>query len=81
VVAVLSVLCLLGAIVGSATFYFPISELGMSEAYGTFGVGIQIEVWLKVVISPLLGAIGFALLDMGWQLKEARQDDPDMWKK
>jgi len=26
-------------------------------------------VWLKVVITPLLGAIVFALLDIGWQLK------------
>jgi hypothetical protein len=80
VVAVFFVLCLLGAIVGGATFYFPITDLGVSEAYGTLGASIQTEVWLKVVITPLLGAVVFALLDIGWQLKEARQDNPDMWK-
>jgi len=74
-----SVLCLFGAIVGGATFYFPITGLGV-EAYETAGVAIQTEVWLKVVITPLLGTIVFALLDIGWQLKEARQDDPDTWK-
>lgn len=73
-----SVLCLFGAIVGGATFYFPIA--GLSEAYETAGAAIQTEVWLKVVITPLLGAIVFALLDIGWQLKEARQDDHDTWK-
>jgi hypothetical protein len=75
-----SVLFLLGAIVGGATFYFPITDLGVSEAYGTAGVAIQTEMWLKVVITPLLGAIIFALLDIGWQLKEERQDNPDTWK-
>jgi hypothetical protein len=75
-----SVLCLLGAVVGGATFYFPITDLGVPEAYGTVGVAIQASGWLKVVITPLLGAIVFALLDIGWQLKEARQDDPDTWK-
>ena len=75
-----SVLCLLGAIVGGATFYFPIAGLGVSEAYGTAGAAIQTEVWLKIVITPLLVAIVFALLDIGWQLKEARQDDPETWK-
>ena len=76
-----SVLCLLGAIVGGVTFYFPITDLGLSEAYGTAGAAIQTSVWLKVVITPLLGAIVFALLDIGWQLKEARQDDPETWKE
>lgn len=75
-----SVLCLLGAIVGGATFYFPITELDVSEAYETAGAAIQTLVWLKVVITPLLGAIVFALLDIGWQLREARQDDPETWK-
>jgi hypothetical protein len=75
-----SVLCLFGAIVGGAMFYFPITDWGVSEAYGTAEAAIQTEVWLKLVITPLLGAIGFALLDIGWQLKEARQDDPDTWK-
>ena len=75
-----SVLCLFGAIVGGISFYLPITDLGVSEAYGTLGAAIQTEVWLKVVITPLLGAIIFALLDIGWQLKEARQDDPDTWK-
>lgn len=75
-----SVLCLLGAIVGGATFYFPITGLGVSVAYGTLGSSIQTDMWSKVVITPLLGAIVFALLDIGWQLKDARQDNPDMWK-
>jgi hypothetical protein len=75
-----SVLFLFGAIVGGATFYFPITGLGVSEAYGTAGAAIQAEVWLRVVITPLLGAIIFALLDIGWQLKEERQDNPDTWK-
>ena len=70
-----------GAIVGGATFCFLIMGLGMSEAYETAGAVIQTEVWLKVVITPLLGAIVFALLDIGWQLKEARQDDPETWKE
>ena len=76
-----SVLCLFGAIVGGATFYFPITSLGVSEVYGTAGAAIQTEVWLKVVITPLLGAVVFALLDIGWQLKEAQQDDPETWKE
>jgi len=76
-----SVLCLFGAIVGGATFYFPIAGLGVSEVYETAGAAIQTEMWLKAVITPLLMAIVFALLDIGWQLKEARQDDPDTWKK
>jgi len=67
--------------VGGATFYFPITGLGVSEAYETAGAAIQTEVWLKVVITPLLGAVVFALLDIGWQLKEARQDDPETWKE
>ena len=75
-----SVLCLFGAIVGGAMLYYPITGLDVSEAYGTAGAAIQTEVWLKVVITPLLGAIVFALLDIGWQLKEARQDDPETWK-
>jgi len=45
-----------------ATFYFPITSLGVSEVYGTAGAAIQTEVWLKVVITPLLGAVVFALL-------------------
>jgi hypothetical protein len=76
-----SVLCLFGAIVGGATFYFPLTDLGVSVAYGTTVATIQTEMWLKVVITPLLGAIVFALLDIGWQLKEARQDDPETWKE
>ena len=76
-----SVLCLFGAILGGATFYFPITGLDVSEAYETAGTAIQTEMWLKVVITPLLGAIVFALLDIGWQLKEARQDDPETWKE
>jgi hypothetical protein len=67
-------LCLLIAIVGVAMFYFPIKDLGVAEAYETTWVAIPTEVWLKVVITPLLGAIVFALLDIGWQLKEARQE-------
>jgi hypothetical protein len=55
--------------------------LGVAEAYETTWVAIPTEVWLKVVITPLLGAIVFALLDIGWQLKETRQDDPDTWKE
>ena len=77
---IFSVLCLLGAIVGGATFYFPITDLGVTVAYRTLGSAIQTEVWLKVVITPLLGAVVFALLDIGWQLKEVRQDDPETWK-
>ena len=79
-VTVFSVLCLLGAVVGGAAFYFPITDLGVPEAYGTMGLAIQTCVWLKVVITPLLGAIVLAPLDIGWQLKEA-QDDPDTWKE
>ena len=36
---------------GGAAFYFPISGLGVSEAYETAGAAIQTEVWLKVVYS------------------------------
>jgi hypothetical protein len=46
----------------------------VSEAYETAGAAIQTEVWSKVVITPLLGAIVFALLDIGWQLRVARQE-------
>ena len=67
-------LCLLIAIVGVAMFYFPIKDLSVAEAYETTLVAIPTEVWLKAVITPLLGAIVFALLDIGWQLKEARQE-------
>ena len=42
VVAFFSVLCLLGAIVGGATFYFPITGLGVSEVYETAGAAVQI---------------------------------------
>jgi hypothetical protein len=67
-------LCLLIAIVGVAMFYLPIKDLGVAEAYETTWVAIPTEVLLKVVITPLLEAIVFALLDIGWQLKEARQE-------
>ena len=67
-------LCLLIAIVGVAMFYFPIKDLSVAEVYETTLVAIPTEVWLKAVITPLLGAIVFALLDIGWQLKEARQE-------
>jgi hypothetical protein len=55
-------------------FYLPIKDLGVAEAYETTWVAIPTEVLLKVGITPLLEAIVFALLDIGWQLKEARQE-------
>jgi hypothetical protein len=56
-----SVLCLFG-VWGNrrgGMFYFPIKDLGVAEAYETTWVAILTEVWLKVVITPLLEAIVF----------------------
>jgi hypothetical protein len=48
---------------GRCNVLLPITGLGGSEVYETAGAAIQTNVWLKVVITPLLGAIVFALLD------------------
>ncbi len=51
---------------GRCSVLLPITGLGVSKPYGTAGApAIQTEMWLKVVITPLLEAIVFALLDIG----------------
>jgi len=65
----LSDLCLIVAMVMAAfLFYFGglfSPTWSLSEASATALLAMQIEKWLELVISPLLVAIVFALLDLG----------------